>query len=148
MEKSEFVYVTFIKTTQKKLWEALIKPEFQKRYFGQAHFETDWKKGSGWALMFPDGTKADSGKVLECRPYKRLVLSWQSEWSAGMRKEGFARCQMDLEEVNDVMKLTITHTINRPNSKLIKSVSGGWPFIISNLKSMLESGKVIMPKFF
>jgi uncharacterized protein YndB with AHSA1/START domain len=148
MAKSEYVYTTFIKTTPKKLWEALTTPEFQEKYFSRAHFETSWKKGSDWALMFPNGEKADAGKVLECKPFKRLVLSWRSEWSPEIRKEGFARCEMDLKQEKTIVRLTITHSINRPNSKLIKSVSGGWPFIISNLKSMLETGKVIMKEFF
>lgn len=148
MQKSEYVYTTFIKTTKEKLWKALTTPEFQKEYFSGMHFDTDWKKGSDWALTPPDGKVTDMGKVLEFKPYKRIVLSWRMVWDPKAKAEGLARCIMDLEPTNNVVKLTITHTINRPNSRLIKAVSGGWPYIISNLKSKLESGQVIMKNYF
>lgn len=147
MTKSTYVYSSYIRTTPKKLWQALTSPEFQKQYFGNASFDTNWKKGSDWKLGFPDGTIADSGKVLESKPYKKIVLSWQHQMDAKAKAEGFARCTMELKVVKDIVKLTITHEMNRPNSKLIKNVSQGWPFIISNLKSMLESGKPIMKNF-
>jgi uncharacterized protein YndB with AHSA1/START domain len=144
MNKSTYVYASFIRTTPKKLWQALISPDFQKQYFMGASFDTDWKKASAWTLGFGDGTIADSGKVLEVKLHKRIVLSWRHEMDAKIKAEGFARCTIEVKPINDVVKLTITHEMNRPNSKLIKAISRGWPFIISNLKSMLESGKVIM----
>jgi len=144
MEKSTYIYETYIRTTPQKLWRALITPEFQEKYFASAHFETDWKPGSPWKLMFPDGTVADAGTVVETKPSKRLVLRWRHEMSPAIKAEGYGRCVMEIKPAQGAVKLTITHSINKPKSKLIKAVSGGWPFILSNLKSMLETGKVVL----
>jgi uncharacterized protein YndB with AHSA1/START domain len=109
------------------------------------HFKTDWKVGAHWALVYPDGRMTDQGEILEMDPPKRLVLSWRHERDKEIKDEGGqALCVMELEPVGDVMKLTITHTIDRAESKLIRAVSGGWPRILSNLKSLLETGEVIM----
>ena len=147
MEKSTFVYATYIRTTPQKLWKALITPEFQRVYFGGVHFDTDWKPGSPWKMIYPDGTLTDTGTVVEAKPSKRLVLRWRNEWDPKMKAEGFARCVMELEPKPGSVKLTITHTMDRPKSKLINAVGGGWPFIISNLKSYLETGKVVFKRF-
>ena len=143
MAKSEFVYVTYIKTTPEKLWKALTNPEFQRQYWIGMHINTDWKKGSAWTLEFPNGDIADQGTVLECKPFKRLVLKWKNIWKTGLDKEGYSRCAMDLEPNEDAVKLTVTHSSPKDNSKLIKAVSGGWPMILSNLKSLLETGKIV-----
>jgi hypothetical protein len=71
-----------------------------------------------------------------------MVIRWQNEWKPEIKAEGPSRCTFDVERVDNSVKLTITHEIERPDSKLITSVSGGWPLIISNLKSLLETGEV------
>jgi uncharacterized protein YndB with AHSA1/START domain len=144
MAKSEFVYVTYIKTTPRKLWEAITNSEFMKQYWFGVHFETDWKKGSPWKMIYGDGRLTDSGKILSMDPPLRLVLSWRNEWKPELKAEGYGRCVMEIEPLGKLVRLTVTHSINRPQSKLIGAVSGGWPLILSNLKSLLESGKVIM----
>jgi uncharacterized protein YndB with AHSA1/START domain len=143
MSESRYVYVTYIRTTQQKLWDALTKPEFQKQYWFGMHQETDWKKGSPWALKFTDGRTADSGEVLEIDPPKRLVLKWRNEWKPELTQEGWSRCVYDLEPDGAVVRLTVTHTIEKENAKLIEAVSGGWPRILSSLKTLLETGEPI-----
>jgi uncharacterized protein YndB with AHSA1/START domain len=141
---SKFVYVTFIRTTPEKLWEALTTAEFTKQYWFGVSLKTDGKVGSPWTLTYPDGRMTDSGEVLEFDPPRRLVLKWRHELKPELKAEGDARCTMELEPVAGAMKLTITHAIDRADSKLIQAVSGGWPRILSNLKSLLETGELAL----
>jgi uncharacterized protein YndB with AHSA1/START domain len=144
MAKSNFVYVTFIRTTPEKLWAALTTSEFIKQYWFGMNIETDWRVGSPWKLIFPDGRIADTGEVLELDPPRRLVLKWQNEFRPELKAEGYARCSMELEALDGAVKLTINHSIERVDSKFIEAVSGGWPRILSNLKSLLETGEIIL----
>lgn len=141
--RSNFVYVTFIRTTPEKLWDALTKPEFMKQYWFGMHQDSDWKPGSPWALRFTDGRAADLGDIAEIDPPKRIVINWRNEFREDFKAEGFTRCTMDLEPQGNAVKLTISHSIDRPESKIIGAVSGGWPKILSNLKSLLETGEVL-----
>jgi uncharacterized protein YndB with AHSA1/START domain len=149
MSKSDFVYVTFIRTTPDRLWSALTTPEFIRQYWFGMHCESDWKPGSPWKLVFADGRLADAGEIVEADPPQRLVIKWRNEWNAEMRAEGYSLCTFQIESVPDAspqaVKLSITHAIERPESKFIEAVSGGWPRIISNLKSLLETGSVVLP---
>ena len=142
--ESTFVYVTFIRTTPERLWSALTTPDFTKQYFFGTHHETDWKAGSPWRLVFPDGRVADAGEIVEVEPPKRVVIKWRNEFKPELKAEGYSRCTIALEPTGGAMKLTITHTIDRAESKLIEAVSGGWPRILSNLKSLLETGEVVL----
>jgi uncharacterized protein YndB with AHSA1/START domain len=142
---STFVYVTFIRTTPDQLWSALTSPGFMKTYWSGMHFETDWKPGSSWQLVFPDGRVADTGEIVEFHPPKRLVLKWRNEFKPELKSEGHSRCTIELEPNDAAVKLTITHVMDRPKSKFIEAVSGGWPRILSNLKSLLETGSVVLP---
>jgi len=142
--ESRFVYVTYIRTTPDRLWSALTTPEFMRQYWFGCHIETQWKRGSPWRLQFKDGRVADAGTIVEIDPPKRLVLEWRNEWSPELNAEGNARCTMELEPSDGVVKLTVTHEMARTGSKLIEAVGGGWPKILSNLKSLLETGEVVM----
>ena len=142
--ESRFVYVTYIRTTPDRLWSALTTPEFMRQYWFGCHIETQWKAGSPWRLEFKDGRVADSGTIVAIDPPKRLVLEWRNEWSPELNAEGYARCTMELEPADGVVKLTVTHEMARAGSKLIDAVGGGWPKILSNLKSLLETGDVVM----
>src|SRR5262249_9018610 len=102
------------------------------------------ESGSSWRLLFADGRVADTGEVLEVDPPGRLVLKWQNEFKPELKAEGPSRCTFELEQVGDAVKLTITHSIDRPESKIIAAVSGGWPRILSNRKSLLETGQIIL----
>jgi uncharacterized protein YndB with AHSA1/START domain len=141
---STFVYVTFIRTTPEKLWTALTDPAFVKQYWFGMHQETEWKPGAPWRLVFADGRTADAGEVLEVDPPKRLAIKWRNEWKPEMKDEGYARCTIELEPVEGAVKLTVTHGMERPDSKFIRAVSGGWPRILSNLKSLLETGEILL----
>jgi len=142
--ESSFVYVTFIRTTPEKLWSALTDPKQMKQYWFGMHIETEWKKGAEWRMLFPDGRVADTGKILEFDRPKRIQFKWRNEFRPELKAEGFTLCTMDLEPVGATVRLTITHSIERAQSKLIEAVSGGWPKILSNLKSLLETGQVIL----
>ena len=139
---SRFVYVTYIRTTPEKLWEALTRPEFTRLYFFDAIFDSDseWAKGSAWKMTHPDGTISDSGEVLESTPPRRLVLKWENQFP-DLKPEGVSRCTFDIVPMGDQTQLTVTHEMDRDNSKVIAAVSGGWPQILSSLKTFLETGK-------
>jgi uncharacterized protein YndB with AHSA1/START domain len=143
-QSSTFVYVTFIRTTPEKLWSALTSPEFTKQYWFGVHQDTDWKVGSAWRLLFPDGRVADTGEIAQFDPPKRIVIKWRNEFRPELKSEGYSRCSIDLEPIGEAVKLTITHTMDRAGSKFIEAVSGGWPRILSNLKSLLETGEVLL----
>jgi uncharacterized protein YndB with AHSA1/START domain len=141
--KSSFVYVTYIRTTREQLWAALTTPEFMKKYWFGMNVQTDWKPGSPWKLVFPDGRVADTGEIVEIDQPRRLVLRWRNEFRPELHEEGYARCVMELEPAGEVVKLTITHELDKPGSKLIEAVSGGWPKILSSLKTLLETGTAL-----
>ncbi len=148
MNKSQFVYVTYIGTTPERLWSALTDPEFTAKYWFGAHCESEWTPGAPWRLVFGDGRLADAGEIVESVPPKRLVIKWRNEWSAEFKAEGHSLCTMELEPVADaavpVVRLSITHTMDRAGSPFIDAVSGGWPRILSNLKSLIETGEILL----
>jgi uncharacterized protein YndB with AHSA1/START domain len=141
--KSSFVYVTYIRTTPEQLWAALTTPDFIKKYWFGMNIETDWKLGSPWKLVFPDGRIADAGEIVEIEKPKRLVLKWRNEFRPELHEEGYCSCVIEIEQAGEVVKLTIIHEIDKPGSKLIEAVSGGWPKILSNLKTLLETGTAL-----
>jgi len=143
MDKSEFVYVTYIRTTPEKLWRALTEPEFTRKFWVATVQECDWKVGSPWKLVVPDGRVADTGEVVEIDPPRKLVLTWQHQLFPELTAEGFSRLTYDLEPMGSSVKLTVTHTIDRKDSKLVKAVSNGWPNILASLKSLLETGEAL-----
>src|SRR5580698_5405820 len=136
--KSSFVYVTYIRTTPKKLWEALTTSEFMKQYWFGMHCESQWTAGSSWKLVSGDG------EIVEAEPPRRLVIRWQHQNKPELKAEGPSQCTMELEPSGTAVKLSITHTIECEPSKFIAAVSGGWPKIISNLKSLLETGSTVL----
>jgi uncharacterized protein YndB with AHSA1/START domain len=91
--------------------------------------------------MIPDGRVGDAGEVLEIEPNKRLVLSWRNEFKPELKKEGVSRLTYELEQQGDMVKLSLIHEIDKPESKLIEAVSTGWPMILASLKSLLETGE-------
>lgn len=144
MTDSRFVYVTYIRTTPEKLWAALIEPEFTRQYWAGTYQVSDWKPGSDWKNMIPDGRVGDSGKVLVFDPPRKLSITWQNEFMPDMKAEGHSTCTYELEPAGTAVKLTVTHEIGVPNSKLIGGVSEGWPHLLASLKSLLETGEPII----
>lgn len=139
--EDRFVYTIYIRTTPEKLWEALTKPEFTRRYWCETWYDTTWEKGSDWKIMIPDGRIGDSGKIVEIEPQRRLVLTWQNQFIPELKTEGHSQCTFELEQQGDMMKLTVIHAINKSGSVLITKVSQGWPPLLSSLKSLLETGE-------
>jgi uncharacterized protein YndB with AHSA1/START domain len=145
MSQSRFVYVIYIRTTPEKLWQALIDPQFTRQYWVETHQECDWRVGSPWKLMIPDGRVGDEGEVLEIDPPRKLVLSWQCNLTPEHREEGYSRMTYQLEpHGSDSVKLTVIHEMDRPDAKLIEGVSQGWPHLLSSLKSLLETGESLI----
>jgi uncharacterized protein YndB with AHSA1/START domain len=142
---SQFVYVTYIRTTPQQLWSALTSAEFIRHYWFGINVECEWRVGAAWKLSFPDGRAADTGEIVELEPEKKLVIRWRNEWKAELKAEGWSLCTMELEQVGTAVKLTVTHGMERDSSKFIEAVSGGWPQILSSLKTLLETGSTLMP---
>jgi len=140
MAGSQFVYVTYIRTTPDKLWRALTEPEFTRQYWMATTHESEWKPGASWKIIFADGRMADSGEIVEIEPQRRMVLKWRHEIIPDLTAEGYSRMTYELEQQGEAVKLTLLHEMDRPNSKFIKAVSTGWPMILSSLKSLLETG--------
>ena len=143
MARSTYVYVTYIRTTPEKLWSALTDPEFMKQYWFGCHGESAWTAGSPWQLVSSGGQILDAGEIVEAQPPRRLVIRWQNQ-KPELKPEGYSLCTMELEQASTAVKLTITHSIERDNSKLIEAVSGGWPKVLANLKSLIESGSIAL----
>ena len=144
MARSTFVYVTYIRTTPEKLWSALTEPKFQEQYWFGMHCESGWTTGSPWKLVSGAGELFDAGEIVEAERPRRLVIRWQHQNKPELKAEGFSLCTMELEPNPGAVKLTITHSIEREPSKVITAVSGGWPKVLSNLKSLLETGAIAL----
>jgi len=144
MARSTFVYVTYIRTTPEKLWSALTDAEFMKQYWFGMRGESEWTAGSPWKLVSGDDQVYDAGEIVEADPPRRLVIRWQNQIKPELNAEGASLCTMEIERSGTAIKLSITHTIERDASKLIEAVSGGWPKVLSNLKSLLENGSAVL----
>ena len=115
-----------------------------KQYWFGNHCESQWSAGSSWKMMYPDGRIVDAGEIVEAEPPRRLVIRWQNQFKPELKAEGVSLCTMELEPSETAVKLSITHTIEREPSKFIEAVSRGWPKVISNLKSLMETGSVVL----
>jgi uncharacterized protein YndB with AHSA1/START domain len=144
MARSTFVYVSYIRTTPEKLWSALTDAEYMKQYWFGVHCESQWKVGSSWKMVSGEGKILDDGEIVEAQPPRRLVIRWRHQNRPELKAEGDSLCTMELEPSGAAVKLSITHTIECEPSGLITAVSGGWPKIISNLKSLLETGSIAL----
>ncbi len=144
MNRSSYVYVSYIRTTPEKLWAALTDAEFIKQYWFGMRCECAWTAGSPWTLISESGEIFDSGEIVEAVPPRRLVIRWQHQIKPELQAEGPSLCTMDVEPSDGAVKLTITHTIEAKPSKFIEAVSGGWPKVVSNLKSLLETGAIAL----
>src|SRR5215475_8400216 len=144
MARSTFVYVTYIRTTPDKLWAALTDAAFIEQYWFGMHCECEWTPGASWKMVSGDGLVYDTGEIVEADRPRRLVIRWQHRNKAELEAEGASLCTIELEPFGGAVKLSITHTIEREPSDFIVAVSGGWPKVISNLKSLLETGSAAL----
>ncbi len=148
MAKSSFTYVAYIRTTTETLWSALTDPEIMKQYWFGVHCECHWTVGSPWRMVYPDGHISDTGEILDAKPAQRLVIRWQHEYNPEFKAEGETNCTMELKPNGPAVRLTLTHTIERESSKLMEALSVAWPMALSNLKSFLETGLVVLQQRF
>ncbi len=140
MRKPEFVYTTYIKTTPEKLWHALTDTKFTLSYWFGCSLHSDWKVGSPMQ-MHRSGKVVNECVILESDPPHRLVYSWLSVFDPEMIKEQPSRVTFTLEPDGTSVKLTVMHQGFAEDSKTLPSISGGWPLVLSSLKSILETGK-------
>lgn len=139
----DFVYVTYIKTTPEKLWEALTSPAFTRQYWFGCDVTSDWKVGSPMVYIM-NGEKRVEGKVLAVDRPKLLSYTFR-ETAGESSKEPPTKVTLELEPEagTETVRLTVTHTDFVAGSKHRPSISGGWPAVLSNLKSLLETGKTL-----
>jgi uncharacterized protein YndB with AHSA1/START domain len=142
MTKPSFVYVTYIRTSPEKLWQALTDGSLTQQYWSGRRVESAWTVGAPVTFWF-EGKVSDSGKVLESDPPRRLSYSFHVEFVEALRSEPPSRVTIDIEKLDAQVKLTVTHDEFEPGSKVLEAVSGGWPVILSSLKSLLETGRAI-----
>jgi uncharacterized protein YndB with AHSA1/START domain len=139
MQKPEFVYVTYIKTTPERLWDALTSSEFSRRYWFGTELRSDWRVGSSLALVMEGTTNV--GEILEADRPRRLAYTFKHVLNEELRAEPATKVVFALEPHGDLVKLTLTHEGFVEGSRLLDGISRGWPAIMSNLKSLLESGE-------
>lgn len=141
--KSSFVYVTFIRSTPEKVFEAITKPEVARRYWGHENV-SEWKPGSRWEHVRANAERTVNivGKVVEATPPSRLVLSWASPAQAD-DPAAYSRVSFDIAPYEGMVRLTVTHDELEPGSGMDKGIRQGWPIVLSSLKSLLETGEGI-----
>ena len=139
-EKTEHVYVMYIATTPKRIFDAIVKPEFARQYWGHENV-SGWKPGSTWEHREAEsGMVRIVGKVVESDPPKRLVITWASPADAA-NASAYSRVTFELEPIDEMVKLTVTHDQLVPGSSMEKGITQGWPRVLSSLKTLLETGK-------
>jgi uncharacterized protein YndB with AHSA1/START domain len=143
MTKHTYVYVTYILSTPEKVWEALTDAKISASYWERENV-SDWKVGSRWEHRLPGKSADVVGEVLGADPPRRLVTTWAAPDSLG-DPEKTNRATYDIEDVGGKVKLTVTHT--DLSDQDLKDVSGGWPAVLSNLKTLLETGRPMPDPF-
>jgi uncharacterized protein YndB with AHSA1/START domain/DNA-binding transcriptional ArsR family regulator len=137
----EKVFEIFIKTTPERLWEAITDADMRRKYNFGAAVRSDWAKGSGYELSPAEGSELASGEILEIDPPRRLVQSFTAHWSEEVEREGTSRVTWEIEQVADSCRLTVTHDQLPANAN--GELYGGWPMILSGLKTLLETGETL-----
>ena len=137
MEMPKQVYTLFIRTSPKKAWDAITKPEFTRQYWGNLANISDWKEGSKWEHMTKENEAWIVGTVTESAPPKRLVLTWADP----DKLKDESRVTFEIAPVEDMVCLTVTHDNFKTGSDMAEKVAAGWPKVLSSLKTFLETGK-------
>lgn len=143
MNKAKQVYVTYIRSTPEKVWDAITNPEMTRQYWGYNQ-ASEWKPGAAWEhRRISDPSVAHvAGQVIETAPPKRLVVTWANAADVN-NPDKVSRVTFELENLEDVVCLTVTHSELEPESDMLRGISRGWPLVLSSLKSLLETGKPI-----
>ena len=145
-ETMEKVYEIYIKTTPEKLWRAITDPDQRAKYSFGVGVHSDWKEGSKYRAQVPKsaqwpGFEIAEGENLEVDPPRRLVQTLRALWSDDVKNEGFSRVTWEIEQVADSCRLTVTHDQLREGAN--NELYGGWPQILSGLKTLLETGELL-----
>jgi uncharacterized protein YndB with AHSA1/START domain len=141
----DLIYITFIRATPQKVWDALTQSAFTKQFFFGRTVESDWREGSSWRLVMEDGRTDVEGDVLESDPPRRLQVSWKVDWIEEARALEPAIVTYDIEPVGDAVKLTLTqHNPGPVPRKFVEGGKQGWAAILSSLKSLLETGQPLV----
>jgi uncharacterized protein YndB with AHSA1/START domain len=142
MKGPAHVFVTYIRTTPEKLWEALVNPDFTQRYFHATRVAVGAAAGEPFAHLYADGRTAVDGEVLEIEAGKRLSVSWHVLYDEEQSRERPSRVTYEIERVGENQcKLTVVHDRFEAETKTWRSVGEGWPWILDSLKSLLETGQ-------
>jgi uncharacterized protein YndB with AHSA1/START domain/DNA-binding transcriptional ArsR family regulator len=156
VEKPSFVYATYIQTTPERLWQALTEPAFTERYWSIT-FDSDWKSGSAMTWHQRGVMIADPEQVvIESEPYRRLSYTWHTfspEWADALgvtndarerlSAEPRSRVTFEIEPLGEQVKLTVTHDELEPGGLTGSLISQGWPRVLANLKTLLETGDTL-----
>ena len=138
----EKVFEIYIKTTPERLWEAITDSEMRRKYTFGVGITSDWTPGSRYEAVHPMGpTSISEGENLEVDPPHRLVQSFNALWSDDVKSEGTSRVTWEIEPVGDSCRLTVTHDQLREGAN--DELYGGWPMILSGLKTLLETGELL-----
>jgi uncharacterized protein YndB with AHSA1/START domain/DNA-binding transcriptional ArsR family regulator len=138
----EKVFEIYIKTSPERLWEAIIDSELRRKYNFGVGVETDWTPGSQYAGVSPAAPGPIlEGENLEVEPPRRLVQSFNALWGEDVKAEGTSRVTWEIEQVEDSCRLTVTHDQLREDANT--ELYGGWPMILSGLKTLLETGETL-----
>jgi uncharacterized protein YndB with AHSA1/START domain/DNA-binding transcriptional ArsR family regulator len=136
----EKVFEIYIKTTPERLWEAITDSEIRSKYQFGAKVTSDWKPGSKFEMAAGDFPLGE-GEILEVDPPRRLVQTMVALWGEDVKAEGTSRVTWDIEPVEDSCRLTVTHDQLREGAN--DQLYGGWPMILSGLKTWLETGELL-----
>jgi uncharacterized protein YndB with AHSA1/START domain len=138
----EKLFEIYIKTTPERLWEAITDSEMRRKYTFGVGVTSDWAPGSHYEAVHPAaGVTISEGENLEVEQPRRLVQSFTALWSDDVRSEGTSRVTWEIEPVGDSCRLTVTHDQLREGAN--EQVYGGWPMILSGLKTLLETGELL-----
>jgi uncharacterized protein YndB with AHSA1/START domain len=142
-DKTSFVYVTYIRSTPQKVFDAITQPEIARRYWGHENV-SDWQPGSDWQHVRANEQRTVElvGKVVEVSPPTRLVITWANASQAG-EPSAYSRVSFDIVPYEAMVRLTVTHDELEAGSGMAKGIQQGWPVVLSSLKSLLETGQGI-----
>ena len=141
-ETMEKVFEIYIKTTPERLWQAITDSEMRSKYNFGVRIKSDWTPGSAYEQSSADGAQVlGEGENLVVDPPRRLVQNMRALWSEDVKKEGTSRITWEIEPVGDSCRLTVTHDQLREGAH--DEVYGGWPMILSGLKTLLETGELL-----
>jgi uncharacterized protein YndB with AHSA1/START domain len=137
----EKVFEIYIRTTPERLWEAITDSEIRSKYQFGALVSSDWTPGSRFEMTTSGGMALGEGEILEVDPPRRLVQTMTALWSDEVKGEGSSRITWEIEPVQDSCRLTVTHDLLRDGAN--DQLYGGWPMILSGLKTWLETGELL-----